>query len=220
MLSAFPAAKLSQAVELTAAEKHQQTNEANLFSLIRTVESLERAFVNGSVKAEDYEKHCSQLIAQFRVAERALKDMTIEEFIDEHGIDCPLAQERLLGTGVAATHLYNVGGESSRHSHAGGDSLLVFELSQHFVTLMDSLKLNMRAVDELHPTLKELQSTVSKIANAEQLDGMDKIMLWLKKLNSLRAHDVLTEEDARQMGLDLENAYTSFHKWLREKREI
>ena len=218
MLSAYPQAKLSQSVELTAAEKHQQTNEANLFSLLRTVESLERSFVNGSVKAEDYEKHCSQLIAQFRVAERALKDMTIEEFIEEHHIDCPLAQERLLGTGVAATHLYNVGGES-RPSHAGGDSLLVFELSQHFVTLMDSLKLNMRAVDELHPTLKELQSTVSKIANAEKLDGIDKIMQWLKKLNALRAHDVLTEDDARQMGMDLENAYTSFHKWLREKRE-
>ena len=65
----------------------------------------------------------------------------------------------MVGTGVAATHLYSVGGQTP--AGGGGDSLLVFELSQHFVTLMDSLKLNMRAVDELHPTLKELQSTIS-----------------------------------------------------------
>ena len=61
------------------------------------------------------------------------------------------------------------------------------------------------------------QGTVSKIALAEKLDGMDKITEWLTKINALRAHDVLSEQDARQMGLDLENAYTSFHKWLREE---
>ena len=66
---------------------------------------------------------------------------------------------------MAATLIHNTGQNYSGQEGggAGGDTVTVFETGQHLSTLIDSLKLNMRAVDEILPTLRELVTSVSRI---------------------------------------------------------
>lgn len=210
-LSSLPAACSS------VNERREIENLANLFSIITAVDHLERAFVDGSIPNEEYEKQCTQLIAQFQVLRQALKDRypDVKVFMEDQGMECSLAAERLLGTGLAATKLYQ---SSQTKDDAANDSLHVFETSQHFITLMDALKLSMRAVDEILPTLKELQSSLTRIPSLPpNLEGAEKVMQWLRTLNNMRASEDLDEDQARQLAMDLENAYTAFHKWLRER---
>ena len=92
---------------------------------------------------------------------------------------------------------------------------LVAETVQFFITAMDSLKLNMTAVDQIHPLLTDLYESLCKITNLSQdWEGKVKIKNWLVQLNRMKASDELNEEQIRQMLFDLESSYNAFHKSL------
>ena len=181
---------------------------ANLYSVIRTVDTLERAFTNGLVAAEEYEKNLSQLLTQFNVIKTALKDdyPDIETFIDEHDMDVAFAKARLLGAQVAATKIYH--GESSRP-----EVVHILEAGQHFVTLVDSLKLDLVHVDDILPLIRELSSALAGIPSlSSNFESKEIVNRWQSKLNQMRASDKLSEEDTRQMSMDLDTAYSIFHR--------
>jgi ESCRT-I complex subunit VPS28 len=212
MLSAIAASPddLGREDKLSTAEKRALEPDANLYSVLVTVEHLERAFVNGLVNEKDYEAECQKLIAQFKVIQNARKGQSVQSFILEQHVDCPLAVERLLHSGMVATRMYAAG-------DAEKESLYVFEASQSFVTLMDALKLNMNAVDEVLPHLKELRTSLAQLQLPE-LDGIPKIEEWLRNLSQRPAADELAEAEARQFSMDLDTAYSSFHHWLKDKK--
>lgn len=66
-------------------------------------------------RIQQYSDACSRLISQFRSTEAALRqggDITsAEEFVQQYGVDCPRAYERLLRTGAPATTLHMVKGQ-------------------------------------------------------------------------------------------------------------
>jgi hypothetical protein len=183
-------------------------DHANLYSVIRTVDTLERAFTNGLVGADEYEKNLNQLLTQYNVIATALKDdyPDIEQFIDEHDMDVAFAKARLFGAQVAATRIYH--GESKK-----AEVVHILEAGQHFVTLVDSLKLELVHVDDILPLIRELSTALAGIpslpANFESKDIVNK---WLVKLNQMKASDRISEEDTRQMSLDLDHAYSVFHR--------
>ena len=81
---------------------------------------------------------------------------------------------------------------------------------------MDSLKLEMKAVDELHPHLQDLMQCLNKIATLQpEHDAKVRVRQWLTKLSKMRASDELLTNEARQMSFDLEQAYNSFHEFLK-----
>ena len=80
----------------------------------------------------------------------------IKAFVEEHQIDCPRALERLLRTGVPATVIHN-------SSDDRGDTVIVAETVQHFITAMDAVKLESFAVDELHPLLADVMQSLSRM---------------------------------------------------------
>jgi hypothetical protein len=76
--------------------------------------------------------------------------------------------------GVPATIEHSVNVQSSAKN--------VAETVQFFITLMDSLKLNVIAVDEIHPQLSDLLQTLNKSSIAD-IKGKQKIRDWLIELN-------------------------------------
>lgn len=201
------------ATMLSAQEKREASNLAELYSILVTTEHLEAAFVRGAVSNEDYEKNCMQLLAQFKTLQNGLRDKypDVRAFAREQGLHCPLAEERLLGTGVAATALF---GSAKRE---GGENYACFRASEGFITLSDALKLNLTAVDELLPLVRDLQASIVGIPNLPPLAGIERIAGWLVTLNSMRASDNLDAEKCRQLALDVEQAYTALKNWLQEK---
>jgi ESCRT-I complex subunit VPS28 len=91
---------------------------------------------------------------------------------------------------------------------------VIAETVQFFITLMDALKLNVTAVDEVHPQLSDLLQTLNKIDQKQVLTGRTKIKDWLIKLNQMKASDELESEQVRQLLFDLESAYAEFQHSL------
>ncbi|CAD7952973.1 unnamed protein product [Amoebophrya sp. A25] len=202
---------------LTPQEKRSLEADANMVSIIHSVEQLEKAFVSGLIEPKEYERLCNALISQFKVAQAALKEKYPDfgTFWSDHKLDAPLARERLLSWGVPASMLYDVGNQEDNSA-----SLHVFDACTFTTTLIDSLKMNMRAVDEILPTLKETLGCVNKIRGLpKDLEARQKLEQWLSTLHNMAADDVLTESQARQFAFDVEQFYVGIHNWLKELQE-
>jgi ESCRT-I complex subunit VPS28 len=176
------------------------------------VDTLERAFTNGAVAADEYERNIGQLLTQFNVIRTALKDeyADIERFTDENDMDVPFAKARLFGAQLAATKIHHSGGSSESKKT---EVVNILEAGQHFVTLVDCLKLELVYVDDITPLLRDLSDSLSGISSiSSDSDVKSLIARWITKLNGMKASDKLESDDTRQMSLDLDTAYSTFHK--------
>ena len=201
----------------SAKERRKFDDLADLYSILVATEHLEKAFGRDAVTAAQYETQCSRLISQFKLSEAALRaDGTVGDvgdFMDQYSMDCPRARERLLRHGVPATVLH-----AESRAGAGAGEALAAETTQHFITAMDALKLEERAVDSVQPLLQALMSSIARMPLLpSEHAGPAKLRAWLQKLNEMRAMEELSDDQARQLSHDLETAYSEFMRFLTEK---
>jgi ESCRT-I complex subunit VPS28 len=190
--------------------------QANLFAIVVATEHLERAYARDAISQQEYTMQCKKLISQFKLAERVLTrsaggggGMSTEAFMELYQLDCPRAAERLLRMGVPEPIK---GGMMDSASHA----VTVAETVQHFITAMDAVKLEQRAVDELQPLLSDLMDVLTRVPDTpNDFEPNRKVQKWLQKLNSMRAVEEIGEDDSRQLYMDLDAAYTEFTRYLK-----
>ncbi|XP_024400197.1 vacuolar protein sorting-associated protein 28 homolog 2 [Physcomitrium patens] len=188
-------------------EREMYDNFADLFAIMKTTEKLEKAYVRDLVSAKEYEPACSKLIAQFRTLKMALKNcvLDVERFADTYRMDCPAALNRLLVSGIPATV------EHKSASSDAGTAAAVAECVQIFITAMDALKLNMLAVDQVHPMMSDLILALSKVPQlSPDFVGKVRVKEWIARLNKMGASEELTQDQARQLSFDLEMSYNGF----------
>jgi ESCRT-I complex subunit VPS28 len=190
-------------------ERELFDEKANLYAIILATEHLERAYARDAVEPKEYTAQCKKLISQFKLAERVLRDdMNTETFMTLYQMDCPRAVERLLKMGIPEP----MKGGTDEASHA----VTVAETVQHFITCMDAVKLEQRAVDELQPLLSDLNDVITRVPETpNDFEPNRKIQKWLEKLNTMRAVDEISDEDSRQLYHDLDSAYTEFTRYLK-----
>ncbi|KAF1318377.1 Vacuolar protein sorting-associated protein 28, partial [Globisporangium splendens] len=174
---------------------------SDLFAIIKTTEHLEAAYVRDAITPDE-----------FKTAENALRLgghlQNIEAFIAHYRLDCPRALERLVRIGVPATVVHNTTNRKT-------DSVNVAQTVQNFITLMDVLKLNIRAVDEIQPLVSEMMASLTQVSGLPpDFECREKLEGWLCTMNGMRASDELDEDQARQLSFDLERAYASFMAFL------
>ena len=75
-------------------------------------------------------------------------------------MECLAAKNRLLRSGMPATLEH---GDASATSEKSNNAAVVAQSVQYFITAMDSLKINMTAVDQLHPLLNDLLMSLCKV---------------------------------------------------------
>ena len=196
----------------TSRERERYDEQANLYAIIIATEHLERAFARDAITQKEYTDQCKKLISQFKLAERTLrKEMSTETFMDIYQMDCPRASERLLKMGIPEPIKSNADDTNSAQTIA--------ETVQHFITTMDAVKLEQRAVDELQPLLSDLMDVLTRLPEIpNDFEPNRKVRKWLEKLNSMRAVDEISDEDSRQLYLDLDLAYTEFTRFLKGKK--
>lgn len=192
-------------------ERESYDNLADLYAIIFATERLERAYARDAITRVEYTTECNKLISQFRLAEKAAinETMTTETFMLKYQMDCPRAAERLLRMGVP---------EQMKTSNSENSAVTVAETTQHFITTMDAVKLEQRAVDELQPLLSELMDALTRLPETpDDFEPNRIIKQWLQKLNSMRAVDEIDEDDARQLYHDLDAAYAEFTRYLKRR---
>ncbi len=120
-------------------------------------------------------------------------------------------QDYQLGAGGAGFARLEQGFPNIEKNH---NPKTIAEAVQHFISLMDALRLNMAAIDQIQPLLSDLVEAVHKCTlDASFQSG--KIEGWLKKLNAMSANDELDADAVRQLLFDLDQAYSAFHKALK-----
>ena len=194
----------------TNADRERTENLATLYSIIVSLEYLERAYVRDSVTGKEwavcystipltrrYAPACIRLLAQYKSLIKLLgEDLGgiggVETFMKRYKMDHPAALHRLQ-VGVPATV------EHSAEASEGGAEMgkWVAETTQvgqstatggiklteqSFITFMDALKLNLRAKDQLHPFLTELMSGYSRFKGSQGWEGRAKILHWWVEL--------------------------------------
>mmetsp|Transcript_1357 Transcript_1357/g.2164 ORF Transcript_1357/g.2164 Transcript_1357/m.2164 type:complete len:217 (+) Transcript_1357:103-753(+) len=185
-------------------------NKADLYAIIKTTEKLERAYVKDLISPDAYEKACWRLIAQFKVlwgSLQAVQVPDVEQFMSEYNMICPLASGRLLHSGVPATVAHRTEPVTTPDPQAA----CVAESVEGFITAMDSLRLSMRAVDQICPVLIALINSMDKIRSLPPNFGpREKMREWYSKLYQKSATYEIDEAEARQMLYDLESSYSTF----------
>ncbi|KAJ3191751.1 Vacuolar protein-sorting-associated protein 28 [Irineochytrium annulatum] len=158
---------------------------AELFSILVVTEALEKAYIRDAVSAQEYTPACKKLIAQFKTA----KDLggysvgDLEVFIKDYKLNCPAATKRLIEIGVPATVEHEVADKGSSRQHVK----MVADTTTIFITLMDSIKLNLTATDQLHPLLSDLIQLLNKVGLPSDFDEHKaRIKNWLITLHKMR----------------------------------
>mmetsp|Transcript_349 Transcript_349/g.799 ORF Transcript_349/g.799 Transcript_349/m.799 type:complete len:224 (+) Transcript_349:102-773(+) len=195
-------------------ERKAYENMGDLYTIIVATEHLERAYAQDAITQTEYTTECNKLLSQFKIAEKAALGnhnggMTTETFMRLYQMDCPRAADRLLVKGVP--ELVKTSGNGGQYC-----AVTVAETVQHFITAMDAVKLDQRAVDELQPLLSDLMNALVQLPDTPNDFGPNhKVQKWLEKLNAMRAVEMIDEDDGRQLYHDLDSAYSEFTRHLK-----
>lgn len=209
----------SHTVKLWSTREQQAQVEhlADLYALIMTIDRLERAYLQDVINdLSEYTSTCNRLIGQYKTLRDTLGPQCpdLDQFCSEHGIDCRAARTRLK-QGIPATMLH---GHSDKAKNNGYVASLIFKTTQSYITLLDALKLGMRAVDQLAPLASDIVTYINQLTDMPpDHEARKPVVDWLLKLNSMKAHEELTSEQARQCEFDLQKAYDAIYRFLEEK---
>ncbi|PNY28006.1 Uncharacterized protein TCAP_02073 [Tolypocladium capitatum] len=219
--SASPEVKLTS----TRAERDLHDSLAELFSIIVTLDELEKAFLKDAVPEAEYTEICERSLRQYKAL---LADETIarefeglEEFKAKWDgttayasqLEAPRATERLR-VGMPSTTVTASSSSTAPPSSANNTSgVLILEATQDFITFLDAVKLGMLSKDQLHPLLSDVIQSVNRVSD-QDFDSRGKIVQWLITLNQMKASEELGEQQARELVLDIQQAYQGFRRTL------
>lgn len=196
-------------------ERRKVDTLGELYVTFKTAEHLESMYISDNCKAEEYTENCYRLIAQFETLRTTLTEAghirDVNEFIQQHGLgNCHHARKRLLVEKVPITVKH-------RTTDSRGEQANVAETVSNFITTMDSLKLDIRAVDEIQPLLNDVVNSLNRhsITDEGLLSAKMKLSEWLLTLNKMRASEELDEDQARELAHQLERGHNAFHRSLR-----
>ncbi|KAH7027390.1 ESCRT-1 complex, Vps28 subunit [Microdochium trichocladiopsis] len=200
------------------AERDLQDSLAEIFSIIVTLDELERAFLKDAIPEADYTEICERSLKQYKsiTSDEAVAKafVGLEEFKAEWDLEVPRATERLKA-GMPSTALVVPTGTAAQPAAATNNKsgALILEATQDFITFLDALRLGLLAKDQLHPLLTDVIQSVNKVTDRD-FENRGKIVQWLITLNQMRATEELSEHQARELELDINSAYLGFKNTL------
>ncbi|EPZ35872.1 ESCRT-1 complex, Vps28 subunit [Rozella allomycis CSF55] len=183
---------------------------SEIYAILVALEQLERAYIRDAVNSDAYTPACVKLIAQYKTAMNLLHSpLDLDQFSKEYKMNCPAAIKRLaIGVPASVEHTDKTDNDSAKIQYNVATTV------QFFITLMDSLKLNMVAADQIHPLLSELIVSLNKLTHLPPEFEAKLSHFRLITLNKMRADEELNTSQSRQLLFDIENSYNLFTKSL------
>lgn len=215
MIGAMPSSQDSNRPELyeevklfrNAREREKYDNMADLYAVINTLQNLEKAYIRDCVTPKEYTAACSKLLVQYKAAFNQVQGdefPNTEAFVKKYRLDCPAALERIKEDRPITIR-----------DDKGNTSKCIADIVSLFITIMDKLRLEIKAMDELHPDLRDLMDTMNRLSLLpSDFEGKQKVSDWLTTLSGMQASDELSETQVRQLIFDLESSYNAFNKLL------
>lgn len=190
-------------------ERERFDNMADCYSLINTIQCLEKAYIKDAVTSKEYTAACSKLLTQFKAAFKQIdKEFgTPEQFLKKYRFECRAALDRIREDRPITIK------DDKGNTHA-----CIAEIVSTFITISDRLKLGMKSMDELLPDLRELHETMRRLTMLPPTyEGIKRVESWIDKMSKMGASDELDEGQIRQMTYDMDTSLNEFNKILLEK---
>uniref|UniRef100_A0A672U331 Vacuolar protein sorting-associated protein 28 homolog n=1 Tax=Strigops habroptila TaxID=2489341 RepID=A0A672U331_STRHB len=124
-----------------AREREKYDNMAELFAVVKTLQALEKAYIKDCVSPNEYTAACSRLLVQFKAALKQVQGAeisSIDDFCRKFRLDCPLAMERIKEDRPITIK-----------DDKGNLNRCIADIVSLFITVMDKLRLEIRAMDEV-----------------------------------------------------------------------
>ncbi|KAJ2903087.1 hypothetical protein MKZ38_010425 [Zalerion maritima] len=203
----------------TRADQDLWDSLAEIFSIIVTLDELEKAFLKDAIPEAEYTEICERALKQYRsiLADDSVARafVGLEEFKAEWGLEAPRATERIR-VGMPSTTM--TASSSAPHQAPAATGItsgaLIAEATQDFITFLDALRLGMLAKDQLHPLLTDVIQSANKVTGGADFENRGKIVQWLITLNQMQASEELSEQQARQLEMEITQAYNGFKSIL------
>jgi len=189
-------------------ERERYDNMADCYSLINTIQCLEKAYIKDAVTSKEYTAACSKLLTQYKAAFKQIdKEFgTAEHFLKKYRFECRAALDRIKEDRPITIK------DDKGNTHA-----CIAEIVSTFITISDRLKLGMKSMDELLPDLRELNETMGRLTMLPpSYEGSKRVKAWIDKMSNMSASDELDEGEIRQMTYDMETSLNEFNKILLE----
>lgn len=190
-------------------ERERYDNMADCYSLINTIQCLEKAYIKDAVTSKEYTAACSKLLTQYKAAFKQIdKEFgTAEQFLKKYRFECRAALDRIKEDRPITIK------DDKGNTHA-----CIAEIVATFITVSDALKLGLKSMDELLPHLRELHETMGRLTILPPTyEGSNRVKIWIDKLSKMGASDVLDDGEIRQMTYDMDTSLNEFNKFLYAK---
>lgn len=194
----------------TPQERERHDNMADCYSIINTLQCLEKAYIKDAVTSKEYTAACSKLLCQYKAAFKQIdKEFASgEQFLRKYRFECPAAIGRI-----------NEDRPITIKDDKGNTHASISDIVSTFITITDRIKLGMRSMDELLPDLRELQETMSRLTILpSSYEGLDRVRKWIDTMDKMKASDTLDDDSIRQLTFDMETSFNEFNKILRDKQ--
>ncbi|CAB4255816.1 similar to Saccharomyces cerevisiae YPL065W VPS28 Component of the ESCRT-I complex (Stp22p, Srn2p, Vps28p, and Mvb12p) [Maudiozyma barnettii] len=211
---------------LTSQEKETKQILGEIYSIVIALDYVEKAYLRDLVSSSQYTNSVNKLLAQYKTylgneeVRKAFVDL--DHFKRKYDIVASNAITRLeRGIPITVEHAIvdaqDTGDTTISHNSAqrkgGYNGKDVAEATGNFITVMDALKLNYKAKDQLHPLLAELLLSINKVTQSD-FEHRKELVNWIIKINKMRVEDTLSDNEIRELLFDLDLAYKSFYSLL------
>ena len=87
---------LESILTMTTQERNTFEHEQNIYSLVKTIEYLEWAFMSGKIKGPEYDKEFRKLHTQYDGTKNAIHNFNIGNFMAKYQLEhCSSAKQRI-----------------------------------------------------------------------------------------------------------------------------
>ena len=192
-------------LELTIEEEEKIQNPANIYSLIRTLQFIEWAYNFSHIDRESYTKETNIILEQYKNATNAYPEYEgLDDFVKHYKLeDCSFAINRIK--------------EGNVKEGASSQVIAIQKMTQYFNDLNLMLDSDTLSVADIVQLYLELCNTFDDLKNLINLQNEDinKIkQCYLNLKNNRKAADILSEEEKKQMKIDLGVASSTVTKQL------
>ena len=192
-------------LELTIEEEEKIQNPSNIYSLIRTLQFIEWAYNFSHIDRENYIKETNIILEQYENAKKAYPDYEgLDKFVKHYKLeDCTYAINRIKEGRVITT--------------ANPSIVAIQKMTQYFNDLNLILDTETLSVSDIVQMYLELCNCLEDLKNLINLQNEDisKIrQCYLNLKNNRKASDILTDEEKKQMKIDLGIASSTVSKQL------
>ena len=192
-------------LELTIEEEEKIQNPANIYSLIRTLQFIEWAYNFSHIDRESYTKETNIILEQYENAKNAYPDYEgLDKFVKNYKLeDCTYAINRIK--------------EGRVKDRASASVIAIQKMTQYFNDLNLILDTETLSVSDIVQMYLELCNSLEDLKNLINLQNEDisKIrQCYLNLKNNRKAADILTDEEKKQMKIDLGVASSTVSKQL------